>query len=65
MTGDKELCRLKKKVDRLIEKCDENGVEFSNIEIGTISRIGHAKIMEELDCSVLHSIDSIFNRYKI
>ncbi|MED1125570.1 hypothetical protein [Bacillus atrophaeus] len=65
MTEDKELSRLKKKVERLIEKCDEKGVEFNNIEIGTISRIGHAKIMEDLDCSVLHSIDSIFKRHKI
>lgn len=65
MTEDKELSRLKKNVERLIEKCDEKGVEFNNVEIGTISRIGHAENIEDLDCSVLHSIDSIFKRYKI
>ncbi|MCI3198100.1 hypothetical protein GXP75_21065 [Bacillus sp. HU-1818] len=65
MTEDKEFSRLKRKVNRLIEKCDENGTEFNNIEIGAISRIGHAKSMEDLDCSVLHSIDSIFKRHKI
>ncbi|ATO28994.1 hypothetical protein RA13_14090 [Bacillus atrophaeus] len=65
MTEDKELSRLKRKVERLIEKCDEKGVEFNNIEIAIISRIGHAKNMEDLDCSVLHGIDSIFKQHKI
>jgi len=65
LTDDKELARLKRKVNILIEKCDENGVEFNNIEIGVISRIGHAENIEDLDCSVLHGIDSVFKRYKI
>ncbi|QBG56624.1 hypothetical protein D2M30_2295 [Bacillus amyloliquefaciens] len=37
--------------------------KFNNIEIGTISRIGYAESIEDLDCSVLHSIDSIFKRH--
>lgn len=65
MSDDKELARLKRKVDRLIEKCDRKGHEFNDFEIGTIRRIGHAKSMDDLNYLVGISIQMIFDEHKI
>ncbi|WP_081372091.1 hypothetical protein [Bacillus safensis] len=62
---DKELIRLKRKIDRLISKCDRKGYEFIDFEIGTIRRIAHAKSMNELNYLVLMSIQMIFDNHKI
>lgn len=66
MREDKELTRLKKKkIDRLIAKCDRKGHEFSDFEIGTIRRIAYAKSMNDLNYLVLMSIQMVFDNHKI
>ncbi|MEW5069675.1 hypothetical protein ABVK62_18510 [Bacillus subtilis] len=65
MSEDKELSRLKRKIDRLIKKCDRKGYEFNDFEIGTIRRIAHAESMNELNYLVGISIQMIFDEHKI
>lgn len=65
MSEDKKLTRLKRKIDRLIEKCDRKGYEFNDFEIGTIRRIAHAKSMNELNYLVGISIQMIFDEHKV
>ncbi|MEC2307676.1 hypothetical protein [Bacillus atrophaeus] len=65
MKEDKELSRLKRKIDRLIEKCDRKGYEFNDFEIGTIRRIAHADSMDDLNYLVSISIGMIFDEHKI
>ncbi|ALV02204.1 hypothetical protein JD965_13505 [Bacillus siamensis] len=65
MSEDKELARLKRKIDRLIAKCDRKGHEFNDFEIGTIRRIAYAESMNDLNYLVGISIQMIFDTHKI
>ncbi|MCY8813652.1 hypothetical protein P8917_01050 [Bacillus atrophaeus] len=65
MSEDKKLTRLKRKIDRLIAKCDKKGYEFNDFEISTIKRIAHAESMDDLNYLVSISIQMIFDEHKV
>ena len=57
--------RLKNRTTRLIDKCSDKGIEFSNIEVGAISQVGEANTWKELSWLVIEQMDRIFEKYKI
>lgn len=65
VSEDKELTRLKRKIDRLIAKCDRKSHEFNDFEIATIRRIAHAESINDLNYLVSISIQMIFDTHKI
>ncbi|MEC1638955.1 hypothetical protein P9E76_21520 [Schinkia azotoformans] len=66
MDRDKEFSRLKRRTTKLINKCDEKGIEFTDLEIVAFSKVGHAESM--LDVSWLvkkQQLERIFEKYKV
>ncbi|MCM3443967.1 hypothetical protein [Metabacillus halosaccharovorans] len=61
----KDFARLKRRTSKLINKCDEKGVEFTDIEVSAISRVGHAESIKDLSWLVIDQIERIFDKYKI
>ncbi|WP_019156943.1 hypothetical protein [Robertmurraya massiliosenegalensis] len=61
----KEFARLKKRTSKLINKVDDKCLEFTNIEVATISKVGHAESMKDISWLVMHQMDLIFDKYKI
>lgn len=65
MDEEKEFTRLKRKTQKLIQKCDEKGIEFNDIEVSTISRVGNAESMKDLSWLVLYMMEGFFEKYKV
>lgn len=65
MSDDKEYSRIKRKVDKLLVKSEEKGIEFTDIEISAISQVGHSTKMSDLSWLVIQEMERIFDRYKI
>lgn len=59
---DKEYKALMKKVYRLIEKADEIGYEFSDLEVAIIKRISHAGTMNNVFADAYHSFNHVYER---
>ncbi|MGC8362910.1 hypothetical protein ACSHUI_00350 [Bacillus subtilis] len=65
MSEIEEFARLRRRVDRLIEKCDKKGIEMNDIELSAISRIGHAKSIHDVSWLVIQTIERTLNKYKV
>lgn len=58
--ADREYKTLMKKVDRVIEKADQIGYEFSDLESGIISRISIAESMDYVDSGMFKAFNHIY-----
>lgn len=57
----KEFERLKRRTRKLVEK----DIDFTDIEVTTISRVGHAESMLDISWLVIQQMERIFDKYKI
>ncbi|MED3792386.1 hypothetical protein P4571_08015 [Niallia alba] len=61
----KEFERLKRRTTKLINKCDAKGIDFTDLEVATISRVGHAESISDVSWLVIKQMERIFDKYKV
>lgn len=57
----KEFARLKRRTMRLIDK----EIEFTDLEVAAISKVGNAKSMLDISWLVEQQMERIFDKYKV
>lgn len=60
-----EFKQLKRRTTKMINKADNKGFEFTDLEVSAISRVGHAESMKDLSWLVIQQMERIFDKYKI
>lgn len=61
----KDFERLKRRTRKLVDKVDNKGLEFTDIEVSAISIVGHAESMRDMSWVVVQQMERIFDKYKI
>lgn len=57
-----ELTKLKKKANKIINKADEIGYAFSDLDLGAISSIGRTEKGDNLNFLAIQHLERLYNR---